>query len=584
MHSEIESGSRTARWILIASCLVCILAMAPILDSEWHFDDINYISGNTAIQGDDLLLVFTRDFWGNPRDSKNPKIWSYRPVATFVSRLLWKSFQTPLALRAFNVVLHIFTALLLFRLIRNILRPVAAALASSYFMLHPTNGEVLYFAVGIAEVLALFFAALCFYFYWKRKPVAAMIFFGLALFSKESAVLLVLPIAIHAIHTRRWNSVNAVVRGIVPFITITLANYLLHFVITGLWKQPSDALTNPLLLADAIPGILHKMAFPGWYLWRLLWPMHYPADFSAGSFLVLPITSPRLWLGIATTAVPIVFALRFRRSDPLRPAMIGIGLYFALGMIAFQWLGAGSFVMADRLAYSPNVGVAIALGSLIEYSGSRSVFTAFQRKLVFVCCSVSLFGVLSYGLFSTIPSFAGPIQLAQAFLRNSPGGARAHYLLGKACSSKGDFPCALEAFSKACELYPYCERYCLGKAKSLSELGRQDEAQALFETLYRTYPGKEDVGYSYATYLWRTGNLRKAEIIYRKTADLFPESFSVRFEFARILHTNGKPEASLQAMKKACMLSTANEYRCNQELDLIRSMIEEKQHPSLPPE
>jgi len=495
--------------------------------------------------------------------------------------MAWQISPTPTMARLLNLALHILAGIVLFRMSRRILPPLGAGVAGAFFLLHPTHGEVISFAVGRADVLAFLFMAACFELYLRKRNTAALVVFFFGLLAKESAMLVAVPIGVHALASGRWRSVLDIVRGAAPYAAIVIFNYLLHYQVTGLWTQAGDILTNPLVAADPLTSVVHMAAFPTWYLDRLLWPMHYPADFCAGSFHVRSLSDPELWISAISSAGFFCMALLLAlRSEKWRASGIGLGLYFALGMIAFQWLGKGSFIMADRLIYASCAGLAIVLGSVAAELETRLREIQKVSRLLPLLPAAVLLAYAAAGLFNTIPAFSGSLQLAQAQLENTPGSARAYHMLGNAWSMRGDYQKGFEYFSKADEAHPGYPRYQLGVAKALSELGRNDEAEEILKYLFRqTYNPEEDIGFSYALLLWKTDRPAEAEAVLKDVAGNNPYSFKTHFELSRVIYAQGRFEESLTLLEKACRMPDFIADICMRQMaivrrDLIKSLLE----------
>jgi hypothetical protein len=117
----------------------------------------------------------------------------YRPItyASFaLERAIWG--MNPLGLNINNLFLHILVTLLFYRVVAALFkRENLAFVAALIFALHPIAGETINFhAGGRNTLLSACFALLSLLYYIKRKPVPSTIWFLLAIFSKEFALLL----------------------------------------------------------------------------------------------------------------------------------------------------------------------------------------------------------------------------------------------------------------------------------------------------------------------------------------------------------------------------------------------------------
>ncbi len=543
---------------LLAICVVAtLLAYWPVLNAPWFYDDTEHVITNTSVTGDSILPVFTRNFWGQTPGIFS--VWSYRPIASLSTRLVYQVCPSPFCARSVNLLIHIGFCLSLFVFFCRWFGELAAALGAGLFMIHPIHSEAILFAVGRADLLAACFSLAAFTCYLKRRYVWMLLLFTLGLLSKENAALLFPLMLAHAALTRRFQSMRSYIAFSIPFFAIGIIDFILHRLVSGRWWEFIDALQNPLILAPKAERWAHVLSFPAEYLSRILWPFSIPADFSMGAYQVTPWHDPRLLLiGAISIVLPIVVLLLTRKFLPWRNIAIGIWAYYCLALIAFQWHSLGAFTLADRHLYLPFTGLAFSVAATVQaIQGLRPKFlTTSYRRMLASTLSFLPVGFLATALFFAVPAYAGPISLGKAWLKNSPGGARAYFMIGNEYATQGRPDLALPYFEKAIEIYPSFNQAKLSRAKALSDLGKQEESGKLFADLYQNAPDEPDTAFSYAVWLWRGGKLKEAESIFSKTARVWPQNSGLIFEWGRLTEVLSGPAVALPILENACRLDT----------------------------
>ncbi len=180
------------RLILLGA--LCVLAYAPALNLPLIEDDYPNIAQ-------------AQTFGGFAAPLANP-IFRLRTTSYWAMLLLWRDFHlTPIAYHAASLILHIANTWLVYFACLGWARTRGAALwAAGFFAVHEGHQEAIMWFSGISELLQFLFgglALLC----WRRGrwwTGAGTVCFGLALISKESAVLFLALFLLAAPRQWRW--------------------------------------------------------------------------------------------------------------------------------------------------------------------------------------------------------------------------------------------------------------------------------------------------------------------------------------------------------------------------------------------
>ena len=193
-------------WLLAAVLGLTASAYIGALRFEFVYDDEGQIIGNSYIQfWRHVPKYFISQVWAHifPRQAGN----YYRPFF-----LLWLRFNdacfglNPKGWHAAAIALHLIATLLVYLIFRKLTgKPALAAVGALVFGLHPIHAEVVAWVSGATEsLLAVFFLA-AFLCYLKSRdgnsPVwmtVSSIFFALAVFSKETGIVLPVIVFGHA--------------------------------------------------------------------------------------------------------------------------------------------------------------------------------------------------------------------------------------------------------------------------------------------------------------------------------------------------------------------------------------------------
>ncbi len=358
--------------ILLAT-LILAAALAPYvrtLDYAFVWDDGFVIGPHLDIHGPaDVARLWNLPFDNLLKDELLTRTY-FRPAVLYSLALdRASSGDDPRGFHRTNLFLYGLTCLLLWIFVARLTdRPVAAALGTILFALHPAHPESVAFISGRTDVLsALFlFAALgaAVRFgpsirrpLWKLAPAAALLVPGL--YAKEVA-LFGAPVLVLAlwIRDRRLAGRDLAIAAI-PVAAVCALYLATRFAVLG--ANPIPAVTP---VAGTIPQLLTSVAVVARYLPLLFTPIHLSARheivevhrpdlvFAAG-LLVLGAIAYGLW------------TLLRRRS----PWSVPLALFAAtLLPVCYVRLLSGAIV-AERFLFVPSAAIAVAVALIPSLGG-----------------------------------------------------------------------------------------------------------------------------------------------------------------------------------------------------------------------
>lgn len=377
----------------------------------------------------------------------------YRPM-TYISfaldRAIWG--LNPLGFNITNLVLHILVALLFYTVIAALFKKERLALvAAVIFAVHPLAGETVNFhAGGRNTLLSACFALLSLLFYLKGKRVPAVVFFTLAIFSKEFALLL--PLVFLFLDYRlqqkkvRFSAYIPYLIPVVCYLTlrsfaVQKANFLETFRISGqLWMTPYLVVR---------------------YLLNMIYPFQLKVMYDESTSIYICM----LCLLIVVLLTAAIFI--FRKHDEITFSDFWF-LLFLLPVINLIPIPANSLI-ADRYAYFSLMGFALALAAIICKGTTRVITVA----VVMLC---SLYSIIDFRQNFTWKDDAA---LFTRMTKDAPEMFIGYRNLGLYYYNKGDIANAEHYLAIACSKPDIPPSYLVGTASIFMEANRHDKAEAL---------------------------------------------------------------------------------------------------------
>ena len=363
-----EEGPRES--LLLASLLaITFLCYIRTLSFDFVYDDEILIVNNSLILSPRSIPDYFTQHLIQFVNPSAPGIY-YRPVQflwLLLNRMLWGT--NPLGWHLSVVILHTAATACVYLLARRIVQEKAAAwLAGAVFALHPVHVESVAWAMGFIDPLftLLVLASFLCYLEARQRPerrgrwaAGSILFYSLAAFAKEPALVLPLLVFTHAAISGvfvagtggrwAWARLRTGFVAACPYLAIT-AIYLAARL--AVLKSLSRALTSlPWgVVIATLPRVLWS------YLKLLLWPaglsvfydVPYVQPFDAASMLLPAAALVLVGVGLlwwAQRSVPVAIAA----SWTLLPLLVLLNLRgFPQGEIVH-----------DRYLYLASVGFAL---------------------------------------------------------------------------------------------------------------------------------------------------------------------------------------------------------------------------------
>jgi len=533
-------------WALLLIAFVFI-AYAQVFRADFIWDDESHLTQNPCVVGP----LGLKEIWTTTQAV-------YYPLVLTTFWVLHKFFGlNPLPYHLLNILLHVASAILLWRILQ-VLRVRGAWLGAALWALHPVMVQSVAWVTELKNTQSCVFYLLSILFFLKwedqrgafsRLPqrrtkdrcslvfALSLLFFILATLSKPSVVMLPFVLALCVWWMRgkiRW-------RG-----ALALAPFALISVVASAWTIWEQRFHARAVGPDWTQTFPERLIIAGkaiwFYLGKLVWP--HPLIFIYPRWDVdWPKVVAYLPLMAAMAALIALWFVRAQWGRALffAAAYYVVSLFPVLGFFSVYFFRY-SFV-SDHFQYLASMGPLALTGAAIATFLGRFCETPdhFVSHPDTVPRSGSTIAsprwrlVLSRGLCGTLLVLLGSLTWRQtgeyhnlfaiytATLQKNPRCWMAHYNLGIVLSEQGEADQAIEHYGQAVALRPdYAEaHYNLGRL--LVEHGQLADAIAHYERAAAINPADAEAQNNLGVTLFGTGRADDAIAHYQKALEIRPD-------------------------------------------------------------
>jgi protein O-mannosyl-transferase len=469
----------------------------------------------------------------------------------WVEYKLWG--DTTLGYHLINILLHAFSALLLWKILRRLQVP-GAYLAAAIFALHPVCVESVAWISEIKNTLsgALYLGAALVYLRFDRTRNWKFYFVTLGLFLlglMSKTVIATLPAALLVIFwwQRGKLSWKQDVLPLLPFFVVGIGAGL--FTAWVEWKfvgargsEYDFTLIERVLIAGRVIWF---------YLGKLVWPVDlifiYPrwhVSQTVGWQYLFPITA-------LLVSVGLWWLSRWNRG-PLAAWLFFVGTLFPVLGFINVYPFCFSFV-ADHFQYLASIGpiTLAAAGIAILFRSLRN-----QRQFLgpVVCGTLLLvLGVLSWrqsGMYTDIET------LWQTTIARNPDCWLAHNNLGGYFYREGRVKKALEHYQRAVQIDPDVSEAQNNLGAALAAEGRFDEAIEAYRKAIQIRPDDANALNNLGMALAARGQFDDAIENYRKAIQIYPDDADTQDNLGAALTSKGRLDEAAQCYQRALAIDS----------------------------
>jgi len=445
----------------------------------------------------------------------------YRPLITLsfrIDHMFWGF--NPLGYHLTNLFFHLSNTFLVYALFRHLFKDLTLSFWGAFlFMAHPAHVEAVTYIPGRVDLIAFFFFLLGFHFYLRGRDLdrkvwsyaLSLLFYLLALLSKEMAATLPLVILSHALFVNREERKTLRAEGILIFCSLFLfISWLLLRQCVFVRVPLKDLLDLPYLSKRvlALPGVL--LAY--FKIWFFPWPLSMERRVPVVALGILPLLGR--WILFLVFVVGIFLSLRkpierfwlFWIAGTLLPVLHIVPIYLARPT---------SLYIAEHFLYFPSTGIiALLLSRFRRFWVSQEVSAPSLPQ-----GAVLLGGLLTCFSFLVIwrnGEYRDKVTFFEQTIRHAPWSSRAHNQLGIAYVDMGNLEEAEKLFRTSVSLAPNPNPY-VNLGLLAGRQGRIEEAIRYHEKGLKLFPG-------YSIALFNLGHLHANQHEWRKALEYYEEA------------------------------------------------------------
>jgi hypothetical protein len=289
----------------------------------------------------------------------------YRPIQVLTYMIDYRFYRlSPAGYHITNIILHLLSGWFLFKLLRTVLKDSKVSFFSALlFLVHPVQTEAVSYISGRADSLAALFIILSFIYYLRilradngSNFALMMLFFALALFSRENALIFPVAIGLYSfIYGERFLKKEF-------FAVCGLCGlYILFrfFVIGVMPGEPGVVFAFRQRMTDFFAALFG-------YFRLLIFPVDLHMEYRDNPFAISDI---RVIAGAVISVSLPLFSLILRK----RAKVYSYGLFwFFIFLIPHSNIYPINAYMAEHWLYLPSAGFFVIL--------SKAVFDALGKK------------------------------------------------------------------------------------------------------------------------------------------------------------------------------------------------------------
>jgi tetratricopeptide (TPR) repeat protein len=510
--------------------LICSAPFVPLLWADFvNFDDDSYVTDNPRVRAGLSAASIAWAMTSFEHSNWHPLTWlSLMVDATVWGDRAWGYHLT-------NLLLHLGSTLVLWRLLARWLSAPVAACAAALWAIHPLRVESVAWVSERKDVLSMLFGLLAIRAYagtsgramWRTAGWMAMSLMSKPTFVTLPAVLLLLdhwPLGRWG--DRRagpaWQACGTAWKLVVekwPLVLLSVAGCIVAYQAQQVSGSVSDWLAVPLS-----QRVDNAIVSYGRYLMRLV-RLHDLA-------VIYPLERWPAWVVGANAAgllIATAWAMWRVRSRP----WLAVGWCWFLGtmvpMIGLVQVGSQS--MADRYMHLPMIGLVLAAGASIPSSwmADRHRRRALGAAAGLVAAVFAAFTFVQCGYWrDSLTLFA---RAAQVTDRN----AAALTNLGNALVEAGRAPESLEHYRRAHAADPRSFHALYNHANALLATGDDSGAIERYELALRLKPQDLAATTNLAIALARVGRPAEAIELHRLMLSRYPDQTENLFALANVL-------------------------------------------------
>ncbi len=445
-------------------CFVIVLAVLiayfNVYSNSFLWDDEFLIVKNRFIRSFEYLpQIFTLPSGAGANRIDN----FYRPIQIFSYLIIYKLFGlSNFAFHFLNVFLHVLNAIILYVILKKLFNNRVAFLTALFWAIHPVHTEAITYMSGTADPLSFLFMLIAFlnYLSFKEKSsikhlIISVIFFTLALMSKETAIIFPLVLLLYEkfilLKKQKRIKFSSMIRSFLfttPLFFVSAIYFILRLTVLNFGNTLNLYSTENIYTQHLSYRLYTFIATLPHYFSFIFYPVHLHMERSFPIFISILSKEVLVPLIVIIAVVlTLFFALFKNHKQENNPFYLGILfgiLWFFIFMIPFSGIIPANSIILEHWLYVPSIGIFLILALFLE----KLFYRILDKKLLYLL----IFAIACILVILTINQNAlwkDPIVFYNNILKYEEGTARVHNNLAMAYADLGRLDLAEEHYLKA---------------------------------------------------------------------------------------------------------------------------------------
>ncbi len=551
-------------WLGLTIVITFIVYFAAIKNGFVNFDDERYILQNEAIKEistKNVITWFTTYYDGHYHPLSQLSLAVDYKIASLSLPANFQIHQLKANVFHFvNILLHLLNVLFVFLLLKRLFgRNEIAIIAALLFGIHPINVESVAWVSERKNLLfALFFLTSLFnYVKFLQKDnrkyyLYSLLLFLLAVFSKVTAISLFFSLfLIEYFLGKRVLDPKALLLKLPYFVIAVFFIIIAALAQSSAWDEETQLSYTFYSFVDRI--FLASFGFIQ-YIIKILAPFslsaYYPYPIDIGKDInIIQYISPVLVIGV----VILVIVLIKKRQKEFAFGLIFFMLNIAL-LVKLVDIPRGNYLMADRYAYIPSIGIFIMIGwAFVHYSQKLK-----KHKITYIVILAVYIGILSISTNIRVKIWKDSSTLWSDVIDKYPNYALSYNMRGIDRISRQESKDGVSDFQKSIELDPQNTAGYMNIGLVYMNTGNPDGAIDMFTKAIGIIDTLS-LAYYYRGYLeFQANNLNKAISDFSKNLELTPDNATTLLSRGLSLYKQAQYKKAIIDFNKVIELEPEN--------------------------
>lgn len=505
--------------IVLVLTFITFITYINILPNQLFYDDEELIYKNAYVAD---LKNFPKYFTENMIAGAGKISNMYRPillVSFALDHLVWNN--NPIGYHLTSILLHAGNSILIFLLIYSLFKDRLLALITSIlFIIHPVQTEAIAYTSGRTDPLFSLFALASLLFslsflnthqYQLLKYIAAILFFILAILSKETALVLPLLLLLVALIKLRKgkNTTRKLLAILIPFffldlIYIFLRLTLLNFADTLNFYQTANIYSQNLLVRLLT---FTKVFFE--YLLILLFPKELM--FAREVKFITSLLNPWVILFILLVITLFIASIKYFHKNRL---FLFSFFWFFIIILPVSGILPINNIIAEHYLYLPSIAFFLLFSYLSAFLWRK--YSDLKQRTLFIIFSALIFATFFVRTIIRAFDWRDPIAFYTKSLAQSPWHVPMRHNLAMAYAEKGQLERAIREYKTSISLADIYPQTHHNLANAYKAIGKYKEAEEEYKKALVMDPNFTFSYYELADLYQKTGEKEKLKEVMEK--------------------------------------------------------------------